>query len=112
MGACAMTVIHHGLCHPDITAQQQRRPADFGHAARGRGGKKDNPQPPTPPPPAAAKQILPPPRSLTHNQTHSDRCRSHAHMSLIVVACIPSHKHLFAHVHAFTREYIPEIYAS
>lgn len=106
MGTCAMTVIHHRLHHPGITAELQHRPADVGQAARARGGRDD-------PPPHSTTTTTSPllnkcllsPSSLTHNQTLTGRCKSHASMSLIigthvytlVYVCLCSHTQTQSH---------------
>lgn len=93
MGTCAMTIIHHGLCHPGITAELQHRPADVGHTARARGGKDD----PHNLPPLLNKCCCLP--VLLHTIKHTQADANHT--------CISTHKHLYAQVHTFTHKPIP-----
>lgn len=96
-----MTIIHHGLCHRDITVELQHRPADVGHAARQRRSKQS--------PLLINKCCLLP--ALLHTQlnthrqmqiTHTHKCTNnsrwcrHSHSSssscvssLLFITCLP-----------------------
>ncbi len=92
MGTCAMTIIHHRLSHPGITAELQHRPADVGHAARTVEAETMHPHPP--PPTHAASQMLPPPHSLAQ-QSNTGQRKSPERTSLI----IGTRKHTYVSVH-------------
>lgn len=74
MGTCAMTVIHHGLCHPGITLELQHRPADVGHAAKASGDRDDPHNLPSPPNKCC---LLP---ALLYTQASTNRLMRTAHV--------------------------------
>lgn len=104
MGTCAMTIIHHGLCHPGITVELQHRPADVWHAARARGGGDNLP-------PLLNKCCLLPALLYTQSNTHKQMQIIRMHEQEHGSTCTHTHKHLLSHAHVpvLTHKHTPEI---